>query len=61
MTLLKVYELKDKLTGNICYRRFSQIYIFDNYIRLDGCNLEFLFKTYEIKKDGEFVPFGIKE
>ena len=61
VTLLKVYELKDKLTGNICYRRFSQIYISDNYIRLDEFNLEHLFKIYEIKKDGEFVPFGILE
>ena len=61
VTLLKIYELKDKLTGNICYRRFSQIYLSDNYIRLDGYNLEHLFKYYEIKKDGEFVPFGIKD
>ena len=61
VTLLKTYELKDKLTGNICYKRFSQIYISDKYIRLDGCNLEFLFKMYEIKKDGKFVPFGILE
>ena len=61
LTLLKIYELKEKLTGNICYRRFSQIYLSDNYIRLDECNLEHLFKTYEIKKDDEFVPFGIKE
>ena len=61
VTLLKVYELKGKLTGNICYRRFSQIYISDNYIRLDEYNSELLFKMYEIKKDGEWVPFGIKE
>ena len=61
VTLLKTYELKDKLTGNICFKRFSQIYISDKYIRLDGCNLEFLFKMYEIKKDGKFVPFGILE
>ena len=61
LTLRRMYELKDKLTGNICYRRFSQIYLSDNYIRLDEYNLEHLFKTYEIKKDGEFVPFGIKE
>ena len=61
VTLLKIYELKDKLTGNICYRRFSQIYLSDNYIRLDGYNLEYLFKMYEIKKDGKFVPFGVKE
>ena len=59
--LWRMYELKDKLTGNICYRRFSQIYLSDNYIRLDECNLEYLFKKYEIKKDDEFVPFGIKD
>ena len=61
LILCGMYELKDKLTGNICYKRFSQIYLSDNYIRLDGCNLEHLFKMYEIKKDGEFVPFGILE
>lgn len=61
LTLRGIYELKDKLTGNICYRRFSQIYLSDNYIRLDGCNLEHLFKMWEIKKDGKFVPFGVKE
>lgn len=61
LILCGMYELKDKLTGNICYKRFSQIYISDKYIRLDGCNLEHLFKMYEIKKDGEFVPFGILE
>lgn len=61
LIICRMYELKDKLTGNICYRRFSQIYLSDNYIRLDEYNLEHLFKTYEIKKDGEFVPFGIKE
>lgn len=59
--LCTVFELKDKQLGNICYRRFSQIYLSDNYIRLDEYNLEHLFKNYEIKKDGEFVPFGVKE
>lgn len=59
--LWRMYELKDKLTGNICYRRFSQIYISDNYFRLDEYNLEHLFKKYEIKIDDEFVPFGIKD
>lgn len=59
--LWRMYELKDKQTGNICYRRFSQIYLSDNYIRLDEYNLEHLFKNYEIKRDGEFVPFGVKE
>lgn len=61
LTLRRMYELKSKQTGNMCYRRFSQIYLSDNYIRLDEYNLEHLFKNYEIKKDGEFVPFGIKE
>ena len=61
LILSRIYELKGKQTGNICYRRFSQIYISDNYIRLDEYNLEHLVKIYEIKKDGEFVPFGIKE
>lgn len=61
LTLRRMYELKSKQTGNICYRRFSQIYLSDNYIRLDEYNLEHLFKNYEIKKDGEFVPFGIKK
>ena len=61
VTLLKTYELKDKLTGNICYRRFSQIYLSDNYIRLDEYNLEHLFENYEIKINDEFVPFGILE
>lgn len=61
LTLRRMYELKSKRTGHICYKRFSQIYLSDNYIRLDECNLEHLFKIYEIKKDGEFVPFGIEE
>ena len=61
LILCRIYELKDKLTGNICYRCFSQIYPSDNYIRLDEYNLEHLFKIYEIKKDGKFVPFGILE
>ena len=61
LILYRMYELKCKLTGNICYRRFSQIYLSDNYIRLDECNLEHLFNNFEIKKDDEFVPFGIKE
>ena len=61
LTLRRMYELKSKQTGNICYKRFSQIYISDDYIRLDEFNLEHLFKIYEIKKDGGFVPFGILE
>lgn len=61
LTLLRIYELKSKQTGNICYRRFSQLYLSDNYIRLDEYNLEHLFNNFEIKKDDEFVPFGIKE
>ena len=61
LTLRRMYELKDKLTGNICYRRFSQIYLSDNYIRLDEYNLEHLFENYEIKINDEFVPFGILE
>ena len=61
LTLRRMYELKGKLTGIICYRRFSQIYLTDNYIKLDQYSLEDLFKIYEIKKDGEFVPFGVKE
>lgn len=61
LILLRMYELKSKQTGNMCYRRFSQIYLSDNYIRLDEYNLEHLFKNYEIKINDEFVPFGIKE
>lgn len=61
LTLHRMYELKSKRTGNMCYKRFSQIYLSDNYIRLDEYNLEHLFKEYEIKKDGEFVPFGVEE
>lgn len=59
--LWRMYELKNKQLGNICYRRFSQLYLSDNYIRLDEYNLEHLFNNFEIKINGEFVPFGTKE
>lgn len=56
-----LYELKGKQTGYTHYRKFSRICLTDNSILLDECDLGHFFKNYEIKRDGEFVPFGIKE
>ena len=56
-----VFELKDKLSGYTYYKKFTCIRVSDYDIKLDACTLEFYFNTFEIKKDGEFVPFGIKE
>ena len=56
-----VFELKGKNSGYIYFRKFSRIYSSNNAIVLDDCSLVYYFNNYEIKKDGEFVPFGIKE
>lgn len=56
-----VFELKGKNSGYIYFRKFSRIYSSNNAIVLDDCSLDYYFNNYEIKKDGEFVPFGIKE
>ena len=62
LTLRRMYELKSKRTGNMCYKRFSQLCLTkEGDIILDGYDLKHFFKNYEIKKDGEFVPFGILE
>ena len=59
--LCRIYELKGKQTGYIYYKTFTRILLSDDNIRLDECTLEHFFENYEIKKDGEFVPFGILE
>ena len=56
-----VFELKGKNSGYTYFRKFSRIYSTNNAIVLDDCSLDYYFQNYEIKKDGEFVPFGIKE
>lgn len=56
-----VFELKGKNSGYTYYRKFSRIYSTNNAIVLDDCSLDYYFQNYEIKKDDEFVPFGIKE
>lgn len=56
-----LFELKGKNSGYIYFRKFSRIYSSNNAIVLDDCTLDHYFENYEIKKDGEFVPFGIKE
>lgn len=56
-----VFELKGKNSGYIYFRKFSRIYSSNNAIVLDDCSLEYYFQNYEIKKDGEWQPFGIKE
>lgn len=62
LTLRRMYELKSKQTGNMCYKRFSQLCLTkEGDIILDGRDLKHFFKNYEIKKDGDFVPFGILE
>lgn len=62
LALRRMYELKSKQTGNICYRRFSQLCLTkEGDIILDGRDLKHFFENYEIKKDGEFVPFDIME
>lgn len=61
LILSRIYELKGTGSGNIYYRVFTHICISDDNILLDECNLEHFFENYKIKKNGEFVPFGIKE
>lgn len=56
-----VFELKGKNSGYTYFRKFSRIYSTNNAIVLDDCSLDYYFQNYEIRKDGEFVPFGIKE
>lgn len=56
-----VFELKGKNSRYIHFRKFSRIYSTNNAVVLDDCTLEYYFQNFEIKKDGEFVPFGILE
>jgi len=56
-----VFELKGKNSGYTYFRKFSRIYSTNNAIVLDDCSLEYYFQNYEIKQNGEFVPFGIKD
>lgn len=56
-----VFELKGKNSGYIYFRKFSRIYSTNNAIVLDDCTLEHYFNNFEIKKDGEWQPFGIEE
>lgn len=56
-----VFELKGKNSGYTYFRKFSRIYSTNNAIVLDDCSLDYYFQNYEIKKDDEFVPFGIKD
>lgn len=55
-----VFELKGKNSGYTYYRKFSHIYSTNNAIVLDDCTLEHYFNNFEIKQNGEFVPFGIE-
>lgn len=56
-----LFELKGKNSGYIYFRKFSRIYSSNNAIVLDDCSLEYYFQNYEIKKDGEWVPFGVRD
>lgn len=56
-----VFELKGKNSGYIYFRKFSRICSSNNAIVLDDFGLEHYFNNFEIKQNGEFVPFGIKE
>lgn len=56
-----VFELKGKNSGYTYFRKFSRIYSTNNAIVLDDCSLEYYFQNFEIKKNGEWVPFGVKE
>lgn len=60
LILSRIYELRGKHTGYLYYRTFTRICLTDNDIRLDEGSLKYIFENYEIKRDGEFVPFGIK-
>lgn len=59
--LCRIFQLKHKLTGDIYYKTFNRICLSDNDIKLDECDLDHFFENYEIKRNGKFVPFGIKE
>lgn len=56
-----LFELKDKQLGCIYYKKFTCIRVAGDNIRLDACALEHYFNNYEIKINGEFVPFGVIE
>lgn len=56
-----VFELKGKNSGCIYYKKFTSIRVTDYGIVLDAFTLDHYFENYEIKQNGEFVPFGIKE
>lgn len=56
-----VFELKGKNSGYIYYKKFTSIRVTDDGIVLDAFTLDHYFENYEIKKDDEFVPFGIKD
>lgn len=54
--LCTVFELKDKQSGCIYYKKFTCIRVAG-----DNINLEYYFNNFEIKKDDKWVTFGIKE
>lgn len=61
LILSRIYELRGKQTGYIYYRTFTRICLTDKGIRLDESTLNYIFENYEIKRDGEWVPFGVEE
>jgi hypothetical protein len=61
LLLGKVYQLRHKSTGNVSYRSFYSINLSENGILINGLDLEYIFEIFEIKKDGKWVPFGIKD
>lgn len=60
LLLGKVYQLKQKSTGDVCYRYFHSINLSEDAVLINGFDLEYLFDKYEIKKNGKWVPFGIE-
>lgn len=56
-----LFELKGKNSGYIYYKKFTSIRVTDDGIVLDAFTLDHYFENYEIKQNGEWVPFGIKE
>lgn len=64
LLLGKVYRLKEKITGDVCYRYIHSINLSVNCkyaILINGLDLDYLFDKYEIKKNGKWVPFGVIE
>ena len=57
----KKYQVKDKTSGAVYFVAVSEIYFKDDILGLDGKPLNYFFEHFEIKKNGEWVPFGIME